>query len=171
MRGTVRRGADLRPRRALSRRRINQENWESQRRDAAAPQIAGRAPEEHDSDPMHWWRMPVPGGRVREIDAQGEGHFGARRLRPTGPSGHGGLDIEAAPGALVVSPVSGRIVEPSGRRNDGSGRQAIVVQTDDGHEFHLLYVSRDACLKPETQGKRHLGRRSTTARSIQTRKA
>jgi hypothetical protein len=28
-----------------------------------------------------------------------------------------------------------------------------VVQTDDGHEFHLLYVSRDASLKPGTQVK------------------
>lgn len=134
-----------------ARRRINQENWESQRRDAAAPQIAGRAPEEHDSDRMHWWRMPVPGGRVREIDAQGEGHFGARRLRPTGPSGHGGLDIEAAPGAQVVSPVSGTVVGPVPGVEDRNGRRAILIETEDGHVFVMRYVARNAQLDSGAQ--------------------
>jgi murein DD-endopeptidase MepM/ murein hydrolase activator NlpD len=134
-----------------ARRGINQENWESQRRDENAPQLANRAPEEHDSDPMQWWRMPVAGGRIREIDAQGEGHFGARRVRPTGPAGHGGIDIEAAPGAQVVSPVSGRIVDAPGQRDDGSGRRAIVIETEDGHRFVMRYVARDANLGPGTQ--------------------
>ncbi|MFM7347215.1 MAG: hypothetical protein ACKO1J_17820 [Tagaea sp.] len=88
--------------------------------------------------------MPVEGGRIREIDAQGEGHFGARRMRPTGPDGHRGIDIEAAPGARVVSPVDGVVYEPAGQRDDGSGRRAIIIRTEDGHEFRVLYVSRHA---------------------------
>lgn len=133
-----------------ARRRINQENWESQRRDQGAPQLANRAPEEHDDDPMHWWRMPVEGGRIREIDAQGEGHFGARRLRPSGSGGHAGIDIEAAPGAQVVAPVSGRVVGDDPGAADRSGRRSITIETEDGHLFRVLYVSRDASLARNT---------------------
>jgi murein DD-endopeptidase MepM/ murein hydrolase activator NlpD len=148
------------------RRRINQENWESQIRDQRAPQLANRAPEEHDSDPMHWWRMPVAGGRIREIDAQGEGHFGARRVRPAGPAGHAGIDIEAAPGAQVVSPVDGVVVVPQGQPDDGTGRRAIVIRTDDGHQFRMLYVSRDANIR---DGARVVAGQTTLGTAIDNR--
>ncbi|MFM7346769.1 MAG: peptidoglycan DD-metalloendopeptidase family protein [Tagaea sp.] len=134
-----------------ARRRINQENWESQRRDRAVPQIADRAPEEHDNDPMHWWRMPVEGGRIREIDAQGEGHFGARRMRPTGPDGHRGIDIEAAPGARVVSPVDGVVRPPRPGAQDQGNQNLVVIETEDGHQFRVLYLSRDSNLRPGTK--------------------
>ncbi|MCM0021492.1 MAG: M23 family metallopeptidase [Tagaea sp.] len=149
-----------------AQRRINQENWESQIRDQRALRLASRAPEEHDSDPMHWWRMPVPGGRIREIDAQGEGHFGARRVRPTGPAGHAGIDIEAAPGAQVVSPVDGVVVVPQGQPDDGTGRRAIVIRTDDGHQFRMLYVSRDANIR---DGARVVAGQTTLGTAIDNR--
>jgi murein DD-endopeptidase MepM/ murein hydrolase activator NlpD len=121
-------------------RRHNQENWERERQDRNSAAVRDRPPEENDRDPMHWWRMPIEGGRMGEGDAQGEGHFGARRndgtldnlrLRP-----HEGVDIETAPGANVVSPVEGevRAVNP----NAGGG--SITIRTGDGHDFIIRYV-------------------------------
>jgi murein DD-endopeptidase MepM/ murein hydrolase activator NlpD len=133
-------------------RRHNQENWESERQDRSSATVRNRPPEENDRDPMHWWRMPVEGGRIREPDAQGEGHSGARRndgtienprLRP-----HEGLDIEAAPGASVVSPVDGEIQEI---RPNARGGGSITIRTRDGHDFIINYVHGIEGLTPGAQ--------------------
>jgi murein DD-endopeptidase MepM/ murein hydrolase activator NlpD len=97
--------------------------------------------------------MPVEGGRVRELDRQGEGHFGARRARDNGRrlDGHGGIDIEAASGAQIVSPVDG-VIEDAGTTDAAqSGRRAIVIRTDDGHLFRIRYVAKNDQIAPNTR--------------------
>jgi murein DD-endopeptidase MepM/ murein hydrolase activator NlpD len=101
-------------------------------------------------------RPPVVKPRVRGTDGYGGGWYGAPRQ--SGP--HKGVDIVAAPGETVRSPVLGRIeIRPSdnGVYNNGSwiepypddvqkrGKlKGVGILTDDGHRVRVLYVDPDA---------------------------
>ncbi|MCF6236928.1 MAG: M23 family metallopeptidase [Gammaproteobacteria bacterium] len=49
---------------------------------------------------------PVKNGKIRSGDKWGKGHYGA----PRGSRTHNGLDIEAYPKQVIVSPIDGSIV-------------------------------------------------------------
>jgi murein DD-endopeptidase MepM/ murein hydrolase activator NlpD len=144
----------------------NQRRWASEEADSRGnPSLARRAPEEWDREPMPKIVNPIVGGKVRKPDGQGEGHFGANR--GTGRT-HMGVDIEAAPGAEVTSPVSGTVrgepFDPYANSRDPKLRgkvKAVKIQTDDGHLVDVLYVDPDANLKDRnrvTAGETVLGK-------------
>jgi murein DD-endopeptidase MepM/ murein hydrolase activator NlpD len=129
------------------RQRIeNQQAWEAQMQDLRSQTVIGQTPEERAQDQVPQWRMPVQGAQFREADAQGEGHFGARRNRTpvegANPrrfgylEGHAGVDIAAQPGAAVVSPVDGTIREI---RQNPNGGGDVMIETQSGHRFVLRY--------------------------------
>lgn len=89
---------------------------------------------------------PLAGARIRGRDAYGEGHFGARR--DGGRRRHQGVDLVAAPGALVMSPADGRLgspIEPYPNDSAKRGRlSGVRIHTDDGYQVRVLYVDGSA---------------------------
>lgn len=90
---------------------------------------------------------PISGGRLRN-DRRGRGVFGAFRDRGTKkkskPGTHEGLDILAAPGTAVRSPVDGRVTEI---KSMGDGVQRMTIVGTGIHasmEARLFYIARPA---------------------------
>lgn len=80
----------------------------------------------------------------RGSDEWGAGHFGA----PRGSRKHTGHDVLVPPGAIVLSPVSGRIRRFGFPYADDSRFRLIVIDAEDGHRWRLFYVRPLAGTKP-----------------------
>ena len=82
---------------------------------------------------------PITRRGARQHDAQGFGHFGAHRVRPTGPGIHEGIDLATDPEEALYSPLDGSIVrEPKYGQFTG-----IVIRGSgqwDGYEVKILYA-------------------------------
>ncbi len=82
---------------------------------------------------------PIPGGTMRN-DLEGLGHFGAKRVKGY----HGGLDILAAPGADVISPITGTVSKIAGQVYPRPSRFRYVQITGSGEHqgmtVRLFYV-------------------------------
>ncbi len=82
---------------------------------------------------------PIPGGTIRN-DRKGFGHFGARR----GKRRHGGLDILAAPGTDVISPITGTVSKVAGQIYKQTSQFKYVEITGSGEHqgmtVRLFYV-------------------------------
>lgn len=106
---------------------------------AAAQSGEGKGPK-----PPANTKSPVPNPKVR-VDKAGDGNFGARRTRPDGSRyQHEGIDLEAAPGTPVVSPVDGKVQSIKGTYKDGRyGDQykTIWIKGSDGNQYAVGYVS------------------------------
>ncbi len=91
----------------------------------------------------------VPNARVRGKDDRGEGHFGARRVKPDGTIyEHEGVDIVTTPGETVTSPVNGTYVRPATPYTGDPRYSGAVIKADDGSEVKVLYISPAPGLKP-----------------------
>jgi len=71
----------------------------------------------------------------------GHPEFGAGRKNEKGLYNHKGVDLRAAPGKEVRSPIGGTISKIGQAYPDGSGYRTVWVRTKDGHEVGMFYVT------------------------------
>ncbi len=94
---------------------------------------------------------PVPNPQVRDRDSYGQGYFGASR--DDGGCDHLGVDIVAASGTPVTSPVDGKYVGSFDPYRGVEGKQGrytgLQLETSDGNRVGLSYVGRDSALQPQ----------------------
>ena len=75
-------------------------------------------------------------GQVRTTDKYGSGEFGA----PRGDHTHRGVDIAAAPGSIVLSPVMGEVTKHGYPYGDDLSFRYIEVTDAKGYRVRLFYI-------------------------------
>jgi len=101
-------------------------------------------------------KCPFPRLEIRKTDPQGAGHFGARRNG--GRRKHLGIDLAAAAGTPVTSPLDGTVTRLGWPYGDDPSYRYVEVTTGTGLVARHFYVAPGVALgETVTAGKSCLG--------------